>query len=475
MTTWLVIFGALWLAMLAFFGFSSLRKTRGADDYIFAGSNIGMLLGLMTFAATLFSTFTLMGMPDFFRNHGVGAWIFLAISDGAMFFLIIWFGLHLRRRTAEKGFRGVAGLMSACYNNRWAGYVCFTAVFLFLVPYVAIQIRGIAIFLSAVFPEALPAWGWSVAIVITMLIYSEIGGLRAIIYSDVLQGTILLTVIWIIAIGCIRHFGGVGAMFRQVQATNEALLSTPGPQGLLTVQFLLASFLAIVLIPVTQPQVTIRLVIMRSTRLMQRKAVALGGFTMLILLPTVAIGMYGAVHYAGAPTRDFLAGVLLFEQVDIIAAAAVIGLLAAAISTADSQIFALGTELRSLLSGDEQKVLLFTRAAILFFGLAALVFSILSSDELVLLARVSFAGTSMVGPLILAGIFSRRPPGPEVIVAAAGGLLLFLASLLNLIPSMIGPLRLDLLLLLTVGTFTLVSVLYRNYRLKNPGPGRDGY
>ena len=53
-----------------------------------------------------------------------------------------------------------------------------------------------------------------------------------------------------------------------------------------------------------------------------------------------------------------------------------------------------------------------------------------------------------------------------MIVAAAGGLLLFLASLLNLIPSMIGPLRLDLLLLLTVGTFTLVSVLYRNYRLK---------
>lgn len=466
MTTWLAILGALWLAMLAFFGFSSLRKTKGADDYIFAGSDIGMLLGLMTFAATLFSTFTLMGMPDFFRNHGIGAWIFLAISDGAMFFLIIWFGLHLRRRAAEKGFRGVAGLMSSCYGNRWSGYVYFAAVFLFLVPYVAIQIRGISIFLSAVFPEVLPAWGWSAAIVITMLIYSEIGGLRAIIYSDVLQGTILLTVIWIIAIGCIRHFGGVGSMFRQVQVTNEALLSTPGPQGLFTLQFLIASFFAIVMIPVTQPQVTTRLVIMRSTKLMQRKAVALGVFTMLILLPTVAIGMYGAVHYAGASTRDFLAGVLLFEQTDFIAAAVVIGLLAAAISTADSQIFALGTELRSLLSGDDQKVLVFTRIAILFFGVAALVFSILSSDELVRLALVSFAGTSMVGPLILAGILSPRPPGTEVIIAGAVGLLLFLASLLNLIPSMIGPLRLDLLLLLTIGTFTLASVLYRNYRLK---------
>ena len=68
--------------------------------------------------------------------------------------------------------------------------------------------------------------------------------------------------------------------------------------------------------------------------------------------------------------------------------------------------------------------------------------------------------------MILAGIFSRRPPGLEVIIAAAVGLLLFLASLLNLIPSMIGPLRLDLLLLLAIGAFTLASVLYRNYRLK---------
>ncbi|GAI46182.1 unnamed protein product, partial [marine sediment metagenome] len=128
----------------------------------------------------------------------------------------------------------------------------------------------------------------------------------------------------------------------------------------------------------------------------------------------------------------------------------------------------------SLLSGDEQRILLFTRIAILFFGLAAMVFSIFSSDELVLLARVSFAGTSLVGPLVLAGIFSRRPPGPEVIIAAAVGVLLFLASLLNLIPSMIGPLRLDLLLL-AIGAFTLASVHYRNYRFKNPGLGRDGY
>ncbi len=63
----------------------------------------------------------------------------------------------------------------------------------------AIQIRGIAIFLSATFPEAMPIWGWATAMILIMLIYSEVGGLKAIIYSDMLQGIILLIVICVIA------------------------------------------------------------------------------------------------------------------------------------------------------------------------------------------------------------------------------------------------------------------------------------
>jgi len=461
MTTWLIVIGGLWLAMLAVFSLRSYRQTETAHDYIFAGSSVGTVIGLMTFAATLFSTFTLMGMPDFFRVNGVGAWIFLAISDAAMFFLVLGFGFHLRRKARERGYRGVAGLMSDLYGTRWAGYVYFAGVFLFLVPYVAIQVRGIAIFLTAIFPNALPAWGWSTAIVTVMLIYSEIGGLRAIIYSDTLQGTILLVVIWIIGVSAIHHFGGVGEMFQEVRAVDPKLLSTPGPQGLLTFQFLVASFFAIVMIPVTQPQVTTRLVIMKNKQKLHRMAVSLGIFTALILLPIIAIGMYGAVYYGQVPAREFLSQVLLFEQTDAVGAIVVIGLIAAAVSTSDSQIFALGTELRSLLSGKEKRVMFTTRVAVLCFGLAALIFSIITTDQLVLLARVSFAGTSILGPLVIAGIFAKRVPGMELIAATGAGLLIFLASLLHLIPDMVGPFRLDLLLLIVLGVFALVDSLYR--------------
>ncbi len=461
MITWLYIIGALYVAFLAGAAYISWRKSTSAKDYVFAGSNIGAMIGLFTYAATLFSTFTLMGMPDFFRVHGVGAWVFLAVSDGAMVFLIVWFGFHLRRRAREMGYEGTAGLIKSCYATHWAGYVYFAGAFIFLIPYVAIQIRGLAIFFEAVFPGALPAWGWSFGIIMMLLIYSEIGGLRAIIYSDILQGAVLLVVTWIIAISCILHFGSVPSLFERVSEINLELLSIPGPEGLFTRQFLFASLLAITLLPVTQPQLTTRIVIMRNRKSLNRMAVAIGCFAILIILPTAFIGMYGAVNYSGDSTRDFLAGALLFEQSGVVAATVVVGLLAAAMSTADSQIFALGTELRSLISGTEKAVMLRTKLAIAFFGFAALAFSVVSGDQLVLLARVSFAGTAIMGPMILAAVLTSQPPGREIVAATAFGLVLFIASLLDVIPSIIGPIRLDLLLIGGLGIVAFVSTLVR--------------
>lgn len=461
MITWIYIIGASYLIFLGVAAFISWRKATSADDYVFAGSNIGAVIGLFTYAATLFSTFTLMGMPDFFRVHGVGAWVFLAVSDGAMVFLIVWFGYHLRRRAREKGYQGTAGLVKACYESKWAGYVYFLGAFIFLIPYVAIQIRGLAIFLEAVFPGALPAWGWSFGIIVLMLIYSEIGGLRAIIYSDILQGAVLLIVTWIVAVGCILHFGSVPSLFDRVANINLELLSIPGPEGLFTRQFLFASLLAIVFLPVTQPQLTTRIIIMRNRAALNRMAVAIGCFAILIILPTAFIGMYGAVNYGDDTTRDFLAGVLLFEQSGVIAATVIVGLLAAAMSTADSQIFALGTELRSLISGSEKAVMLRTKLAIAFFGFAAFAFSIVSGDQLVLLARVSFAGTAIMGPMILTAVLTARTPGREIVVATGLGLVLFIASLVELVPGMIGPIRLDLLLIGGLGLVALASTFIR--------------
>ncbi|MCK5462997.1 MAG: hypothetical protein KAI95_08265, partial [Bacteroidales bacterium] len=125
--------------------------------------------------------------------------------------------------------------------------------------------------------------------------------------------------------------------------------------------------------------------------------------------------------------------------------------------TSDSQIFAMGSELRSLIA-IKDKTLTRTRIGIIFFALAALVFSLIASDRLVMLARVSFAGTAMAAPMILAAILRERPPSKWIVVLTAVAIILFILSLLEIIPAMIGGLRMDLALLLILGLFTTISI-----------------
>jgi len=456
-TAWLAGIGTIYLAALVGATWFARRKTLDDDDYVLAGSNIGALLGCLTFGATLFSTFTLLGMPDFFRTHGVGAWIFLGVADAAVAFVILWYAQYLRRRAAGGRFRGIAGLLGERYASRWAGYLYFAGVFIFLVPYVAIQIRGIGFFLNAAFPEILPTWGWSLLIVVALVVYSEVGGLKAIIYSDAMQGMVLLAVTWVIAYTCIDRLGGIRQMFVKVAQAEPALLSTPGPAGLFDFQFLIASFFAICVLPITQPQLATRLVIMNDLRATRLMAVAVGIFSMLVILPTIAIGFYGAVMHPLAATPEFLVNTLLNEQANVVGATVAVGLIAAAMSTADSQLFALGTELRSLMHGDDRRIMRFTRWSIGGFAAAAFAFAVLSSNQLVLLARLSFAGTALLAPMILTAMLTESPRAGVVLPLTAAALILFLASLAGLVPERIAGVRLEFGLLLGLAAIAAID------------------
>jgi SSS family solute:Na+ symporter len=466
MITWLIILGSLFILALLVASVKSYKRKRTLDEYMLAGFNIGPIIGVLTFAAALFSAFIFMGMPDMFRTDGVGAWIFLAVSDGAMVFLIIWFGYHIRKKVKTQGFQGVSGFLSGLYENKLPGYMFFISAFLFLVPYAAIQIRGISIFFSATFEGALPEWTWAVIIVGIMLVYAEVGGFKAIVYSDAIQGTILLVVIWLIGLTCIRFFGSVESMFAEVERVKPELLSVPGPGGLFTVQFLIASFLAIILIPVTQPQLTTRVVVMRNFRSLGRMAVSLGVFAIVIIMSTVFIGMYGAVRYTDASTAEFLSNALLFDQRDIIGALAMVGLFAACLSTTNAQIFALGTELRSLMKGSDRKVLRNTRIGLFVFAIIALVFSTLMSDELALLARTSFTGTSMMAPVVLFAVLSKQKPPLSVLFFSGTGLIILLLSLFHVIPVEVGGLRIDFLLYIYLAAGTLGILAWKRFMSK---------
>lgn len=447
----LLIIGLLYAGALIYLSIRASKTAKeGSTGYFFAGGSLGAVIGLFTFAATLFSTFTLLGMPDFFRTHGVGAWIFLAVADAGMVFGIIWIGRKLKAKGTATGKFSMSALMMESYGSPLAGYVTFAGAALFLLPYVSIQIRGVSTFLEGAFPGALPLWGWALAMVVVMLLYSETGGLKAIIYNDTLQGILLMIAIWVIGANLLGKMGGWNEMFARVSESNQALLSTPGPKGLFSMQFLLASMVAIILIPYTQPQVSTRILIMKDDRALHRMAIGVGVFAILVILPTLFVGMYGALNYPDLSPPEFINKALIADQPAFLAALVLIGLIAAAISTADSQIFALGSEMMSVMKGEEAQLLKITKIGLIIFAGLAFVFSIFSSDQLVLLARTSFAGTAMMAPMIFLGLFSKTKPPSFIPIVTLIGLLIFVLSSFGFIAGNVGALRMDLLILITL-------------------------
>ena len=432
-----IIASVVYLGILIFLVRRTRLKEKTTSNYLLGGGNIGFVIGLFTTAATLFSAFTVVGMPDFFRTHGVGAWIFLAVSDTMMVYALLRVGEILRRKARKLDFKGMSGLMATTYETKLAGYVAFGGAVIFLIPYIAVQISGISIFLNAAFPDAIPVWAWSLIIVGIMIVYSETGGLRAIMYNDTLQGILLFVTIWIIGWNCIDHFGSITSMFEKVASVKEELLSVPGPKGLFTAQFFIISAIAIISLPFTQPQISTRVVIMKSSKALRKMAIGLGVVAILVILPTMFMGMYGAVLYPDATTQEFIGHVLLYDQASGVAALGLIGLIAAAISTSDSQIFALGSELRSLLNLDDKKAISITRIFIMVFGLLALIFSIVSTEHLVLLARTSFTGTAMMGPMILVGILSGKKLSKLMPIVTLLALVVFILSKMGMVPSQI--------------------------------------
>ncbi len=436
------------------------RKNKG-DEYQFflAGGNLGTIIGFLTFFATLYSTFILIGMPNFFRVHGVGTWIFLGVTDMVLAVFTLWLSLKLRERIASTDFRSMSNLLRQTFRSRGV-LVYVLGLVIFLVPYIAIQIKGASGILAHVVPYEIPQWGWAVTILVLMYLYSSIGGLRGIMYCDSLQGVVLFTVIWIMAFIVLDNFGGIGKLVQVVAAEEPALLSVPGPKGLLSVQWLIAGFISIVLLPVSQPQLTSRLSILRGLGERRRIPVLHASFTFLLLIAGLIIGLYGAVAIPAKTGPEFI-GTLILEQNPVIGAVALIGILAAAMSTSDSQFFALGSEINNALGGFSRKLnispIVFVKIVILAFCIASFVVAMKSSQGIISLAVAGFMGTALMAPMVLTSILCKgRTFGSVIPVVTFISLVVFLMSLFGFVPKTIMDLRTDLVLL---SINTLITVL----------------
>ncbi len=433
---------------MVFYALRERRENKQASGFLFANSNMGISLTFLGILATLFSSFTLQGMPSFFAKHGVGAWIFLGISDVAMGGFMIYFGLRFRHLICRISFdsKNITEILKSQNHNRFVVffYLIFTTIF--LLPYIAVQIKGAAMLFSSVLPVGEGYLFWSCAMVILMFLYSSFGGIRAIYITDAFQGIVMLLVVWIIAFFVLDGVGGVEKLFNLVASKDSSLLSLPGPKGLLTWQFLLISFIAISLMPYTQPQLTTRLLLAKNDETFIKAGVVFCVFVILVIIPTVVIGFKGSIM----GRDDFLIDILNGEIPPLFYALFVIGVLSASMSTSDSQLMAIGTEWASFFSKekllDNAKAKFLVKFSALICSIVSLVLAQSDFKSLVLFAVNSFVGTSFLLPVVYSLKFYKI--NHWLVFVSFFCVSVFLVSLFGLVPKEIVGLRVEIWLYL---------------------------
>ena len=455
MKTTFLIFVFIYLILIGVALYFANQKNKNTFSSIrLFDKSVLSTIGFLTYAATLFSTFTLLGLPNFFRTHGVGAWVFLGITDTALVAFLIWIGLEIRNNLKDYDFKNITSLLKFKYKSDIPKYVFLTTIFIFLMPYVAIQIRGVIDFMQNLIPIGNNLWGWGILFTGIVIGYSIIGGLRAIIYSDVFQAILLLIVTYIIAFNCIEQSGGLSNMFSTIEKINPELLTTPGPKNLFSTQFLLLSFVTIILMTISQPQLFTRIMIIKSNQEFKKMCLWLGLFALIIITPTVFIGLYGSINYYDLKPNEFWTKVFIDDQSVLVGGLLMLGLLSAAMSTADSQLFAIESEFDN---PNTDKITWVNKIPIVFFGAICLLLAIINpyQDELVKFATLSFQGTSLAAPMIVVGIFKKRP-NKFISPVTAICVLFFALSIFGIIPASYFGIHIVLLMLILISIISTI-------------------
>lgn len=403
MKTYFLTFFALYVLLMLFLTFKFFKKESASNEkFLFANSNIGIALTFLGILATLFSTFTLQGMPNFFAKNGMGSWIFLGITDVALGGLMLYFGLKFRALASKfsSNPKNITELFKSANYPKIVIFLYLIFTTIFLIPYITIQIKGAAFLLQSVYPVGESYLFYSIFVVVLMLLYSSFGGIKAIFLTDAFQGVIILITIWIIAYFSLKSVGGMEELFFQVRELKPALLSVPGPNGVFGVQFLLISFISIVLMPYTQPQLSTRMLIAKDDKSFLKATLVFTFFVILVILPTMFIGFRGAL----VEEKNFMLYILQNDVPAMFYALFVIGVISASMSTTDSQLLAIGTEWGSFISKgaikQNQNAKIYVK---LFAFLTALISLYLAQSpfkSLVLFAINSFLGTSFLLPIV---------------------------------------------------------------------------
>ncbi len=419
MEAWMVATGLIfaYLLIAILLGVIANRRLTGdIEDFFLYGRQAGFVVLYLTVVATYHSAFAFLGSGGSFYTHGIGFW-----DAGAWTIMVgaITYVLGSRIWALGKRFRYVtpADMLADFYESEAVRVVVAIVSVLFTVLYIQVQAKGLGYILSVASGDRISFELGTLILLVVAAAYLMAGGLRAVYWTDVVQGVWMYLAVWIGALFlAYKLFGGPLQLWQQVAAQRPDLLTLPGPQGFFRPGMWFGMMVVLSFGIVFQPHIMIRYYTAVSGRTIKLLGATTPIYLMTLYIPAALVGLGGALAMPGLKVPDRIFPEMLFAYAPAWLTGIILaGATAAAMSTLDSILHANMTVLtrdiyqRYVSPGASQARLIFVgRAIVVALLVVGYILSVRSVELLVVLVTLSGAGALQLMPAILGVCFPTR-------------------------------------------------------------------
>lgn len=406
---------------------------QGVNEFFLANRAIGGLVAALTYSATTYSAFMLVGLAGFTYAGGVGALGFELIYLSGLV-LVAFFGPRFWLVGRHYNYLTPTEMLGDRYQSKALAAIATLASVVFLIPYSSVQLVGISTLMVGLSGGEIPFVTGLVVATVFAVAWAWMGGMKAVAWTDSLQALVMITVATLSVLLVVnRAFGGFGGMFFSLQAQYPAWLTVPGP-GFFNFKAFVGLSLPWFFFSLSNPQVSQRLFIPKSLKHMRTMLLGFLIFGFIYTLISIVWGFSARLLLPDLPSADAATPHLLALEI-IPAGVAVIvmlGITAAAISTVNSIILTLSSMIsrdvyKNLQPGAaERQELLVGRFFVPLFAVVIFFFASLRLGLIAVLSVASSAGLLVLVPAISGAFFWKRATAAGAIASIlAGGFIAF--------------------------------------------------
>lgn len=416
----------LYLALSFAVALWARKKAESADssqgfleDYFIGGRSMGGFVLAMTIIASYTSASSFVGGPGVAYRLGL-SWVLLAMIQVPTTFLTLGvlgkrFAIMARRTNSVT----ITDYLRARYKSDAVVILCSIALVIFFMAAMLAQFIG-----GARLFQTVTGYPYIVGLVlfgISVVLYTAVGGFRAVVLTDAIQGIVMVIAVVVVLLAVINAGGGMERCISTLKDIDPGLITPTGPKNAVPQPFTLSFWVLVGIGILGLPQTTQRCMGYKDSRAMH-DAMIIG--TLLIgfmILCAHLAGTLGRAVIPDLPAGDLAMPTLIVELLSPVWAGVFIaGPLAAIMSTVDSMLLLVSAAIikdlyiHYRLNGDAsrmsivslKKMSLITTVVI---GLMVFVAAIEPPDLLVWINLFAFGGLEAVFlcPIIL-GLYWKK-------------------------------------------------------------------